>query len=419
MKAAIVSIGNELTSGSVLNTNATFIANELHAIGIEIAEIITVGDDTASIIAALRNVKPMVSFVIVTGGLGPTVDDLTTHAAAEALRRKLTLNKQALQAMEEHFKRVGRTMSPHTVRQAYVPSGANIIANPIGTACGFSATRSNTIFFFLPGVPREMMRMFEESVIPLIRKEQPEETLVRTSVLKIFGRTESFCDQALSNLIRQEQEIAFAFLPHYPEITIKLTIRGTEIKYLEKKLKAVERKAVHLLGDIVFGRDDETLEMVVGNLLRQSGATLALAESCTGGFITHRLTNVPGSSDYLERSLIVYSNKAKKELLKVPASILSSFGAVSEQAAAYMARAVKSLSRTTIGLAVTGIAGPAGGTPEKPVGTVFISLAHKRQVSTQRHQFYGDREQIKHITSQHALDGLRKLLIAGGHNSSN
>lgn len=419
MKAQILSIGNELTTGSVLNTNATFIAARLHAMGIEIAEILTVGDDTASIIAALRDVKPLVSFVIVTGGLGPTVDDITTHAAAEALRRKLTLNKQALQAMEEHFKRAGRAMSPHNIRQAYLPSGANIIPNPIGTACGFSATRSNTIIFFLPGVPREMSRMFEESVIPIIRKEQPEQTLVRTAVLKIFGRTESYCDQALGDLIKQEQEIAFAFLPHYPEITIKLTIRGTEKKYLEKKLRSVERKVVHLLGDIVFGRDEDTLEMVVGNLLRQSGATLALAESCTGGLISHRLTNVPGSSDYLERALIVYSNKAKEDLLKLPASILKRFGAVSEQAAAHMAREVKRLGKTTIGLAVTGIAGPGGGTPEKPVGTVFTSIAHKRQVTTQRHQFYGDREQIKHITSQYALDGLRRLLIAEGVSSSN
>ena len=413
MKAQIVSIGNELTSGSVLNTNATFIAGKLHAMGIEIAEIITVGDDTVSIVEALRNVKPMVSFVVVTGGLGPTVDDITTHAAAEALRRKLILNKQALQAMEEHFKHSGRTMSPHNIRQAYLPSGAQVIANPIGTACGFSAARSNTIFFFLPGVPREMMRMLEESVIPLIRKEQPEVTQVRTAVLKIFGRTESYCDHALGDLIKQEQEIAFAFLPHYPEITIKLTIRGREKKYLEKKLKAVERKTLHILGDIVFGRDDETMEMVVGNLLRNAGATLALAESCTGGLITHRLTNVPGTSDYLERSLIVYSNKAKKELLRVPDAILNRFGAVSEQAAAHMAREVKRLSKTTIGLAVTGIAGPAGGTTEKPVGTVFIALAYKRQVITERHQFYGDREQIKQITAQYALDSLRKLLIAG------
>jgi nicotinamide-nucleotide amidase len=255
--------------------------------------------------------------------------------------------------------------------------------------------------------------MFEAGVLPLIRKERPDDTMVRTAVLKIFGRTESYCDQALGGLIRQEQEISFAFLPHYPEITIKLTIRGTDRKYLEKKLKAVERKTTRLLGDIVFGKDEETMELVVGNLLRSAGATLALAESCTGGLITHRLTNVPGSSDYLERAFIVYSNRAKKELLTMPASLLSKHGAVSPEAAAHMAKAVKRLSKSTIGLAVTGIAGPGGGTAEKPVGTVFVALAHKRQITTYRHQFYGDREQIKNITSQYALDHLRKLLIAG------
>ena len=419
MKAQIISIGNELTSGSVLNSNATFIANHLFSSGIEVADIITVGDDRAEIIEVLRRVSPSVSFVVVTGGLGPTVDDITTHAAAEALRRKLTLNHQARQALEDFFKRVGRPLDPHNLRQAYLPSGAAIIPNPIGTACGFSVIRGSTIYFFLPGVPREMTRMFESSVMPLIKKERPDDTLVRTSVLKIFGRTESYCDQALGDLIKQEKEITFAFLPHYPEITIKLTIRGTDRKSLEKKLKAVERKTTRILGDIVFGRDEETLELAVGNLLQQAGATLALAESCTGGFITHRITNVPGSSAYLERALIVYSNRAKKELLSMPASLLSKHGAVSEEAAAHMAREVRRLSKASIGLAVTGIAGPGGGTPEKPVGTVFIALSHKRQVTIHRHQFYGDRSQIKHITSQYALDYLRRLLLTADDAGSN
>jgi len=202
-------------------------------------------------------------------------------------------------------------------------------------------------------------------------------------------------------------------LPHYPEISLKLTMRGKDGKYIEKKLKALERKikSKKYLGDVIFGKDEETLEGVVGKLLRSKGATISIAESCTGGLITHRLTNVPGSSDYLERSLVVYSDKAKKELLKVPAGILKRHGAVSKEVAESMAKGVKSLSKTTFGLAVTGIAGPAGGTPEKPVGTVFISFSHKRQVITQKCSFYGDREQIKFMTSQYALDVLRKYLI--------
>jgi nicotinamide-nucleotide amidase len=413
MKAEIISIGNELTSGSVPNTNATFIAGHLFSSGIEVSGMLTVGDESAAIIEALRNVSPSVSFVVVTGGLGPTVDDITTRAAAEALRRKLTLNHQARQALEEFLNRIGRPLDPHNLRQAYLPVGAAVIPNPIGTACGFSLARGRTVFFFLPGVPREMTRMFEESVMPQIRRERPDNTMVRAAVLKIFGRTESYCDQALHDLIKQEQEIAFAFLPHYPEITIKLTIRGTDEKYLKKKLKTVERKTGRILGNIIFGHDEETLEMVVGNLLRKAGATLAVAESCTGGLITHRITNVPGSSEYLERTLIVYGNRAKKELMEMPASLLAKHGAVSKEAADHMARAVRRLSKSTIGLAVTGIAGPGGGTPEKPVGTVFIALAHKRRVTTHRHQFHGDREQIKHITSQYALDYLRRLLMSG------
>jgi nicotinamide-nucleotide amidase len=411
VKAEIIAIGDELTSGSVQNTNATFIANQLHTAGIEVVQISTVGDTIPSIVSILRGIEHHVSFVIVTGGLGPTVDDITTEAAAEALRRKLVLNKTALKAMEVSFQKLGRSMSPHNIKQAYLPSGATMIPNPIGTACGFISAKSNTLFFFLPGVPREMRRMLKESVLPLIKKEHPDTELVRTVGLKIFGKTESYCDQALSNLIKEEKEIAFAFLPHYPEITLKLTMRGKDKKYLEKKLKTVERKVTKILGTIIFGKNEETLEAVVGNLLRSQEATLSVAESCTGGLITHRLTNVPGSSDYLERSLIVYSNRAKKELLQVPATTLNRFGAVSKETAASMAQGIKRVSKTTYGLAVTGVAGPAGGTAEKPVGTVFISLAHKRQVTTQKHMFYGDRSQIKFMTSQYALDSLRKYLL--------
>ena len=411
MKAEIITIGDELSSGSVQNTNATFIAAQLHTIGIEVVKITTVGDDTETIVDALRSAQQKVSFVIVTGGLGPTMDDITTRAAAEALRRKLVLNKRALNAMEEKFQKFGRTMSPHNVKQAYLPSDSTLIPNPIGTACGFSLAKSSTLFIFLPGVPREMKRMFQESVTPVIKKEQPETSLVRSRVLKIFGKTESYCDQMLSDVIKREKEITFSFLPHYPEISLKFTMRGNDKKYIEKKLKAVERTITKILGDIIFGKDEETLEEVVGNLLRSKGATISLAESCTGGLITHRLTNVPGSSDYLERSLIVYSNKAKKELLKVPAPILNRFGAVSKETAECMAKGVKSLSKTNFGLAVTGIAGPTGGTTEKPVGTVFISLAHSRYITTQKYRFYGDREQIKFMTSHYALDTLRKHLI--------
>ena len=411
MKAEIISIGDELTSGSVQNTNATFIGNQLHTSGIEVEQIKTVRDDMDAIVDTVRGIQNHISFVIVTGGLGPTVDDITTKAAAEALRKKLLLNKTALSAMEERFKKFDRPMSPHNIKQAYLPSGSTIIPNPIGTACGFSIAKTNTLFFFLPGVPREMRRMMDETVLPLIKKEHPDTSILRTSVLKIFGKTESYCDQALSEFIKSEPEIAFAFLPRYPEITLKLTMRGSDKKYIEKKLRAAERKVCRILGDIIFGKDEETLELVVGNLLRSTESTLSVAESCTGGLITHRLTNIPGSSDYLERSLVVYSNKAKRELLKVPVKTLNRSGAVSQETAEYMAKGIKQLSKTTFGLAVTGIAGPGGGTEEKPVGTVFISLAHKRQVVSSKHMFYGDRKQVKYMVSQYALDILRKYLV--------
>ena len=412
MRAEIITIGDELTSGSVQNTNATFIASQLHPLGIEVVKMTTVGDTHEDIIKALRSTQGTVSVALVTGGLGPTVDDITAKAASEAFRRKLLLNKEAFKTMEERFQKFGRAMSPHNVRQAYLPAGATIVPNPIGTACGFHLAKDNTLFIFMPGVPREMQRMCEETVIPLLKRELPETSIVKSQLLKIFGKSESYCDQILGKLIEKEKEIRFAFLPHYPEIILKLTMRGNDTRAIEKKLKSVTRAVTRILGDIVFAEGEHTLEEVVGSLLKSQGATLAVAESCTGGLITHRLTNVPGSSEYLERALVVYSNTSKKALLKVPASLLNRHGAVSKEVAAHMAREVKVLSKTTFGVAVTGIAGPSGGTPEKPVGTVFIALAHARSVSTEQLKFYGDREQIKFMISQYALDILRKQLIA-------
>jgi len=412
MRAEIITIGDELTSGSVQNTNATFIASQLHPLGIEVVKMTTVGDTHEDIIKALRSTQGTVSVALVTGGLGPTVDDITTKAASEAFRRKLLLNKEALKTMEERFQKFGRAMSSHNVRQAYLPTGATIVPNPIGTACGFHLAKDNTLFIFMPGVPREMQRMCEETVIPLLKRELPETSIVKSQLLKIFGKSESYCDQLLGKLIKKEREIRFAFLPHYPEITLKLTMRGNDTRAIEKKLKSVTRAVTRILGDIVFAEGEHTLEEVVGSLLKSQGATLAVAESCTGGLITHRLTNVPGSSEYIERTLVVYSTTSKKALLKVPTSLLNRYGAVSKEVAEHMARGVRTSSKTTVGLAVTGIAGPAGGTPEKPVGTVFIALAHARSVSTEQLKFYGDREQIKFMTSQYALDILRKQLIA-------
>jgi nicotinamide-nucleotide amidase len=412
MRAEIITIGDELTSGSVQNTNATFIASQLHPLGIEVVKMTTVGDTHEDIIKALRSTQGTVSVALVTGGLGPTVDDITTKAASEAFRRKLLLNKEALKTMEERFQKFGRAMSSHNVRQAYLPTGATIVPNPIGTACGFHLAKDNTLFIFMPGVPREMQRMCEETVIPLLKRELPETSIVKSQLLKIFGKSESYCDQLLGKLIKKEREIRFAFLPHYPEITLKLTMRGNDTRAIEKKLKSVTRAVTRILGDIVFAEGEHTLEEVVGCLLKSQGATLAVAESCTGGLITHRLTNVPGSSEYIDRTLVVYSNTSKKALLKVPTSLLNRYGAVSKEVAEHMARGVRTSSKTTVGLAVTGIAGPAGGTPEKPVGTVFIALAHARSVSTEQLKFYGDREQIKFMTSQYALDILRKQLIA-------
>jgi nicotinamide-nucleotide amidase len=407
----IITIGNELLSGSTVDTNAAFIAASVNTIGLSVSRMSSVGDNMDDMVAALKTVLPETRFVIVTGGLGPTDDDCTATAAARAFGKQIVLNQEALAAIEKIFAGVNVKMPFPSKKQAMLPEGVRLIPNPVGTASGFLIEEGVQEFMFLPGVPREVEAMTELFIIPHLRKQSGSKEVIITRAFRVFGLWESAIQERLEGAIPEGTLVSLAYLPSYPEVRLKLTGKGADPSAVQKDLDQITGIIQEKVGQFVYSSDDEPLEAVVGQLLRNRQSTLAVAESCTGGLISHRLTSVAGSSDYLERSVVGYSNRAKTQLLNIPEDILKKHGAVSEPVALLMAKQIRELSGTTFGLSVTGIAGPTGGSPEKPVGTVFIGVASELTEEVKQYRFYGSREQIKLMTSQMALSNLRLFIL--------
>jgi nicotinamide-nucleotide amidase len=292
-----------------------------------------------------------------------------------------------------------------------LPEGVRLIPNPIGTASGFLIEDGMREFMFLPGVPTEVEAMIESFIMPHLRDKCGSKEIIITRAFRVFGLWESAIQERLEGAIPGGTSVSLAYLPSYPEVRLKLTGKGADPSAVQKDLDLITSIIHEKVGEFVYSSDDEPLEAVVGRLLRDRQAILAVAESCTGGLITHRLTNISGSSEYLERSVVVYSNRAKTELLNIPENILKEHGAVSEPTARLMAKQIRELSGSTLGLSVTGIAGPTGGSPEKPVGTVFIGIASAAGEEVKKYRFYGSREQIKLMSSQMALSNLRLFIL--------
>lgn len=411
LKAEIVTIGDELITGGVVDTNSSFIARNLTSIGIEITMFSSVGDDASLVERAVSSALERSDLVIVTGGIGPTGDDITREAISEMAGRKLALNAEILDLIKERFLKMGLEMGSGDKKQAFFPEGAETVKNPMGTAWGFILRHQKKLLIVLPGVPRELKAMMTESIIPFLAGEEREERVFKSRTLKVFGITETRIEESLRDTMIEYGRVRWSFLPNYPENHIKITVEGKNGAEVERTLKEVEAEIFKRLGHYIFGFDDQTLESVAGDLLRSRKMTLAVAESCTGGLITHRLTNIPGSSDYLNQGVVAYSNQAKIDILGVPASIIKKFGAVSEQTARKMAEGVRRIGKATLGLAVTGVAGPGGGTPESPVGKVFIALADAEETGVKDYNFFGNRESIKLMTSQVALNLLRRYFL--------
>ena len=411
MKVGILTIGNELTSGKTQDTNSSFIAHQLNVQGWQVVAMMSVGDDENAIRGGLNYIIGISDAVIVTGGLGPTADDITTAAIARTFSLKLYTDGDVLRHIQGLFEKHRLKWTSNNAKQAVFPEGAETICNPIGTAWGFSLKRNGIIVAVIPGVPAEVRRMLPEGVIPLFRRGFTEEAqYVESRTIKLFGLAEAGVDQALADVDLASLGVSIGFYPNFPENHVVLIARHTSEAEAKEKLKKAEGYVKERLRDYIFAYDHDTLESLVASLLTERKLTLAVAESCTGGLIADRLTDIPGSSTFLERGVVAYSNASKIGLLGVPEQIIHEFGAVSEQTAVLMAEGVRKIGKTDLGLAVTGIAGPTGGTEEKPVGTVFIALTDGKKTICHRSFYRWDRRRIKMVSSQSALIMLKRYL---------
>ena len=409
LRCEILSTGDEVLTGMLVDTNAAFLADQMGSLGFEVIRQITVGDDRAMLEDTFRKLGESADVVLCTGGLGPTVDDLTTEVAAGLLGVGMKLDEQALAFMEGLWKSRGRTMPENNKKQALIPEPATVLPNPIGTAPGFTVKIGRAQFFFMPGVPREMKRMFAEQVVPRVEKLRPEPTVFQVRLYRSFGLSESGADQALKGLEERHPGVKLGFRAHFPEIQIKLTVKGPDVAAAEARLSAAAAEVKATIGANVFS-DGDQIEAVVGAALERAGATLSTVESCTGGMVAEMITAIAGASAYFDRGFVTYTNQAKHELVGVPQAILDDHGPVSEPCARAMAEGARERARTTYALSVTGLAGPGGGTPDKPVGLVFVGLATPERTLVRKIMWPGQREQIRGVSAMTALDMLRREL---------
>ena len=412
VSAEIVTVGTELLLGHLIDTNSAYLGQKLAEIGINVYFKSSVGDNDERLLNVLRQAASRADVIIITGGLGPTVDDITKNAVVKLLDRKLILNEKVLDKIRGFFAARKVRMAQNNVSQALVPSGAVVIENNNGTAPGLRLQDDNGKYYILmPGVPREMKRMTEESVLPFLKETFRLQETIKSRTLKCFGLGESTVDEKINDIFVNSTNPTIALLASHTEVKIRLTSKAKSEAAAEESIKIVEKEILRRLGDNIFAADDGSMESAVAALLTEKKLTLSVAESCTGGLITDKLTDIPGASAFLKLGIVCYSNASKEEQLKVPATALTMFGAVSRQVAGEMAMGAKKLALTDLALAVTGIAGPGGATEDKPVGLVYIALSTPTGLQTQEFRFSGDRVKIKEQSAQTALDMLRRYLI--------
>ena len=410
IRVEIIAVGSELLSPFFQDTNSLYLTGRLNDLGMAVSFKSVVGDVWDDLVESFITAKSRAQIIFVMGGLGPTEDDITREALASALGKDLIFKKDILKKIENRFKRRGFAMSPVNKKQAYIIDGAEVMANNNGTAPGLWLEKEGQIIALLPGPPHELKPMFEEEIWPRLQGFKSQ--ALERRVLKIAGLTESKIETLISDLYPENPSINITPLAYPGQIELHLTSTGIrssrEVKSLIGRLELAIRER---LGDNIFSSSDEELEAVVGAMLQKHNRTLAVAESCTGGFLGHRITNVSGSSAHFLCGLQVYSNDSKEKLLQIPPEILITHGAVSEEVAQAMAINVTKVSGADFGLSITGIAGPTGGSDEKPVGLVYTGLAWDDGVKVLRNVFLGNRSAVKFQSSQKALDMLRRHLL--------
>jgi len=409
MKAEVISVGTELLLGQIVNTNAQIISQELQKIGIDVYYHTAVGDNKGRLTEIFHTAWNRSDVIITTGGLGPTQDDLTKEAIAEYLNLPLVLDEDSLNKIREYFQKRRREMPVNNWKQALLPEGSKPIPNQKGTAPGIFLEKGGKIVIMLPGPPFEMEAMLKDYVVPQLSKKTS--SVIFSRVLKFYGIGESLLEEKIKDLIENQSNPTIAPLAKRGEVTIRLTAKAGSREEAMSLIEPVEAEIRSRFGEYLYAFDDENIEDVVARLLLEKNKTLAIAESCTGGLVSHKLTQVPGISNSLDRAIVTYSNRAKEEVLHVKSETLKNYGAVSEQTAVEMAEGARRISNTDIGLSTTGIAGPSGGSKEKPVGLVYMACADSSGCTVERHLFIGNRSDIKEMAANAALQLLRKKLL--------
>jgi nicotinamide-nucleotide amidase len=411
MEAEILTIGDELLRGEIIDSNKSFLSERLLDLDIETRFHASVGDDPEDMRDAFLRAADRSDAVLVSGGLGPTRDDLTTQVLAQTFGRELQLDEDSLASTRAFFERMGREMSPNNASQAYFPEGAEILPNPIGTAPGFMLDVGEAVFFCMPGIPSELHRMMDEQVLPRLAERCRGDGVVRATLLRTFGIGESSLDHLLRD-VAAEGDVTLGFRTAFPDNLLRARVRAPSTAEADAKLAQVCAELHKRLGPILYGEGNETLERVVGQLLREADCTVAVAESCSGGLIAERITSVPGASEYFAGGVVAYGNAAKVSLLNVSPELLEAEGAVSEPVARAMAEGARERFASDFGLATTGISGPAGASDATPLGTLYVALARKgHSTHADRFVFALDRPRHRMIASHIALDWVRRSLL--------
>jgi nicotinamide-nucleotide amidase len=411
MKVELLAVGTELLMGQISNTNAAYISRNLPQAGLGAYYHSVVGDNPGRLKECLNIAMKRSEVIIMTGGLGPTQDDLTKQTVAEALGLKMVLDQQSADSIKDYFTKLGTQMVDSNLRQAYFPEGCQILRNDRGTAPGCIIDTGKNIIVMLPGPPNEMEPMFDNHVLPFFKNKS--EVLLESRFVKIAGLGESFVEDKLMPLIDKQTNPTFATYAKEGEVTLRVTVSVSKdhtnpSEDAQSLLDKAVKDIIGLLGDHVYSVDNELLEEVVYRKFIEAGKTFSLAESCTGGMLASRMTSVPGVSEIFHAGMVTYSNKAKVKSLGVCSETLEKFGAVSKETAIEMAAGIRRLSATDVGLSITGIAGPGGGSPEKPVGLIYIAVDGPKGVNCEECRFSGSRERIRNLSVITALDMLRR-----------
>jgi nicotinamide-nucleotide amidase len=411
MKAHIITIGDEILIGQVINSNAAWIGEKLSNIQVDVNSTSVVGDDVKQILQEFQRVFDANDLIIVTGGLGPTHDDVTRKCVVDFFKTELILDENVLSDIKKFFEIRGRELTKTNKEQALVPKIATAIRNPRGTAPGYWIEKENKIFVVMPGVPFEMKGMMEAFVLPRLEDKIENKKIIVRKNLLTTGIPESMLYDKLGNIDELMEGNKLAFLPNQFGVRMRLTVSGETEEIAKNKLDEIEQKIRLLVGHYIYGKEDELLEEVIAKIMIDRGLKLAVAESCTGGLISSRITNVPGSSQFFERGVITYSNASKVELLHVQEDAIQKYGAVSLEVCRQMAEGIKAISGIDIGISVTGILGPTGATPTKPIGLVYIGLCDDKLCTAKEFHFGDNRLMNKDRASQAALEMLRRHLL--------